>query len=193
MTVRPRYLLDDVLADLLSTRAGSVLSVNSLAVDLQVNFRTASHWVEKFEQLYHCFRIPPYQARQVAAVRKERKMYLWDWWGGADPGHRLENMVAVHLLKFCLYLQESGGHDVGLHFLRDQAGREVDFLISVGRDPWMAIEVKSGDPSPSRALSYFMERMKIPAVFLVSPRAGLDLEQRGVRLISLDRFLAALV
>ena len=182
-----------LLANLLPARVGSVLSVNSLAEDLQVNFRTASHWIETFEQMYYCFRVPPLQTSQLAAVRKERKMYLWDWSEVADPGHRLENLVAVHLLKFCTYLQESGGYDVELHFLRDQAGREVDFILSAGGRPWMAIEVKTGDPAPSRALSYVLQRMDIPETILVSRKPGLDVVRQGVRQISLDRFLAALV
>lgn len=182
-----------LLADLLPPRVGSVLSVNALAEDLQVNFRTASHWVDVFDQLYHCFRVPPYQTRQVAAVRKEKKLYLWDWSGISDPGHRLENLVAVHLMKFCTFLQEREGYDVRLYFLRDQTGREVDFLLTADGKPWVAVEVKSADEAPSRHLLYFTQRLAIPDVFQVCLKTGLDLAQQGVRRLSLDRFLAALV
>ncbi|MBP7864323.1 MAG: ATP-binding protein [Acidobacteria bacterium] len=182
-----------LLADLLPPRAGSVLSLNSLAEDLQVNFRTVSHWVEVFENLYHCFRVSPYQTRQVAAVRKAKKLYLWDWSEISDPGHRLENLVAVHLSKFSTCLQESEGYDVRLHFLRDQTGREVDFLLTADGKPWIAVEVKASDEAPSRNLLYFKQCLAIPHAFQVCPKTGLDLEQQGVRRLSLDRFLAALV
>ena len=47
--------------------------------DLQVNFRTVANWLDTFELFYYCFRIPPYQSKKIASVRKEKKLYLWDW------------------------------------------------------------------------------------------------------------------
>jgi len=50
---------------------------------------------------YYCFRIPPYQSKKIASVRKEKKLYLWDWSVIEEDGQRLENLVASHLLKYC--------------------------------------------------------------------------------------------
>ena len=80
-----------LLSDLLPERTSSILSINSLAEDLQVNFRTVANWLDTFELFYYCFRIPPYQSKKIAAVRKEKKLYLWDWSVIEEDGQRLEN------------------------------------------------------------------------------------------------------
>jgi len=46
-----------LMADMLPERVSSILSINSVAEDLQVNFRTASNWLDTFDELYYCFRI----------------------------------------------------------------------------------------------------------------------------------------
>ncbi len=93
-----------LLATLLPEKVASILSINALAKDLQVNFKTAAHWLEVFDNFYYTFRLAPYQTKQIASVRKEKKLYLWDWPLVAEKGPRVENMVALHLLKFCSYL-----------------------------------------------------------------------------------------
>jgi uncharacterized protein len=50
----------ELLAENLESRVGSPLSINNLASELQVNFRTAENWVSILELVYFCFRIAPY-------------------------------------------------------------------------------------------------------------------------------------
>ena len=45
------------------------------------------------------------------------------------PAARFENLIALHLLKLCHFLNDREGFDVQVHYLRDRAGREVDFLV----------------------------------------------------------------
>ena len=61
----------EMLADSLSDRIGSPLCVNNLSQDLQVNFRTAESWVSILERIYFCFRIAPFGAPEIKAVKKE--------------------------------------------------------------------------------------------------------------------------
>jgi len=82
-----------LLADILPDKTSSILSINSLAEDLQVNFRTIANWLDTFEQFYYCFRIPPFQSKKIAAVRKEKKLYLWDWSAIEEDGQKLENFI----------------------------------------------------------------------------------------------------
>jgi hypothetical protein len=35
--------------------------------------------------MYYCFRIPPYGAPKIRAVKKEQKLYLWDWSLVSEP------------------------------------------------------------------------------------------------------------
>jgi hypothetical protein len=47
----------------------------------------------------------------------------------------------------------------GLYFLRDKAGREVDFLVTRDNTPWVMVEVKSGSAKNlNPALAYFQNQ-----------------------------------
>ena len=151
-----------LLADILPDKTSSILSINSLAEDLQVNFRTVANWLDTFEQFYYCFRIPPFQSKKIAAVRKEKKLYLWDWSAIENDGQKLENFIAYHLLKFCNYLYSYEGYDIALSFLRDSTGKEVDFIVTFNNKPWFSVEVKNSDSTISKNLYYFRDKLSIP-------------------------------
>ena len=182
-----------LLADLLPEKVSSILSINSLAQDLQVNFRTISNWIDVFEQFYYCFRIPPFQSRKIASVRKEKKLYLWDWSQIQDEGARLENCVASHLLKFCNWLYEYEGHKASLSFLRDTTGKEVDFIVTIDNIPWFAVEVKNSDADVAKNLIYFKEKLSIPQTFQVVKKCNKERMQGGVLIINAATFLASFI
>jgi hypothetical protein len=59
--------------------------------------------------------------------------------------------------------------------------------------PWFCVEAKYQDQAISDHLGYFRDRLNIPYAFQVIRTPGIDSVRRGVRLISADRFLAALL
>ncbi|MCP5104071.1 MAG: ATP-binding protein [bacterium] len=181
-----------LLASLLPEKVASILSINSVANDLQVNFRTAADWLDVFDNFYYTFRLSPYQTKRIASVRKEKKVYLWDWPLVSERGPRVENIVALHLLKFCSYLYEYGGWKVSLMFLRDSTGREVDFLVTFDERPWFAVEVKTKDTKLSGGLVYFREKLEIPYCYQVVYDSDEDFIKSGIRVMPVSRFLAAL-
>ena len=79
---------------------GSPLSVNALREDLQVSHKSVSAWLRVFERLYAIFRLPPFGAPRIRAVKKEQKHYHLDWSLVPDESARFENLVACHLLKW---------------------------------------------------------------------------------------------
>jgi len=182
-----------LLADMLPEKTSSVLSINSLAEDLQVNFRTVANWLDTFEQFYYCFRIPPFQSKKIASVRKEKKLYLWDWSAIEEEGLKLENFVACHLLKFCDYLYSYEGYNVSLSFLRDSTGREVDFIVTFNNKPWFSVEVKNSDSSISKNLYYFRDKLSIPFNYQVVKKCKNDRIKNGVRVMPADKFLGGLI
>jgi predicted AAA+ superfamily ATPase len=182
-----------LLADLLPERSASLLSINSLAEDLQVNYRTVANWMKTFEQLYYCFTVPAYQTRKIAALKKARKMYLWDWTQIQEGGKRLENLVAGHLLKFTNYLHDQGGYAATLHYLRDVQGREVDFMLTIGHKPWLAVEVKLTELEVSRTLTAFKEKLNIPFAYQVVKNTQRDFMRNDVRVMPVAKFLSGLV
>jgi predicted AAA+ superfamily ATPase len=158
------------LVDLLPSKVGSPLSVKSLREDLQVDHKTAERWVQILENLYVCFRIPPYGTRAIRAVKKEQKLYLWDWSSVAEDGPRFENLVASQLLKYCHWIEDTEGHRMELRFLRDTDKREVDFVVLKNRAPLFAVECKSGEKAIGSAIRYFAERTPIPQFYQVHTR-----------------------
>lgn len=92
------------LAELLPEKVGSPLSIKSIAEDLGADFKTIKRWIGILDSLYYCFQIAPYGTSKIRAVKKEQKLYLWDFSKIEDKGIRFENMVACHLLKFCHFL-----------------------------------------------------------------------------------------
>ena len=156
-----------LLAELLPQRVGSVLSIANLRQDLSVAFETADKWVGIFENLYYCFRIMPYGMPHLRAVKKEKKLYLWDWSLCANESARFENLVASHLLKYCHFLQDTEGDAMSLRFLRDSHGREIDFVVLKNGKPEFAVECKSGERKLSKNIGYFSERTPIPRFYQV--------------------------
>ncbi len=71
--------LMELLANELPSRVGSPLSVKNLKETLQVAHETVARWLKILERMYFCFRISPYGAPRIRAVKKEQKLYLWDW------------------------------------------------------------------------------------------------------------------
>jgi uncharacterized protein len=155
------------LAEALPDRVGSPLSVKNLAQDLEVDFKTADRWIGILENLYYCYRIPPFGAPKIRAVKKEQKLYLWDWSQITDEGARFENLVASHLLKYCQYREDTEGYKMELRFLRDIDRREIDFVVLKDKKPLFAVECKTGEKQLSRHIPYFLERTSIPKFYQV--------------------------
>jgi predicted AAA+ superfamily ATPase len=155
------------LTDLLPSKVGSPLSIKSLREDLQIDHKTAERWLQILENLYVCFRLSPYGPPRVRAVKKRRKLYLWDWSSVEAGGSRLENMVASQLLKYCHWIEDTEGYSMELRYLRDTDKREVDFVVLKDRKPLFAVECKSGEKAVGSAIQYFAERTPIPRFYQV--------------------------
>jgi predicted AAA+ superfamily ATPase len=155
------------LAEELPNRVGSPLSLNSLSNDIEVDFKTIKRWLNILSSLYYSFQISPYGSPKIRAVKKEQKLYLWDWSQISSPGIRFENLVASHLLKYCHYMEDVEGYRMELRFLRDTDKREVDFVVLKEKKPIFAVECKQGEKSVSPHLFYFKNRTQIPHFYQV--------------------------
>ncbi len=146
---------------------GSPLSVASLSKLLQTAHDSIERWLAIFERLYVCYRIPPFGGTKIRAVRKEKKLYFWDWSRVSEGGGRFENMVASHLLKYCHWLEDTQGYAMELRYLRDTDQREIDFVVMREGQPEFAVECKTGDRQAAPACRYFRERTNIPRFYQV--------------------------
>ncbi len=182
-----------VLVQMLPDKVGSLFSVNSLREDLQVAHKTVSLWVDILERFYYHFRIYPWQSSVIKSLRKEPKIYLWDWSEVQDPAAKLENIVAAHLLKFCHFLSDVEGHKATLHYVRDKEQREVDFLVCIDNKPWFCVEVKTSFKGTATPLAYFGRKLNVPFLYQVVQEPHVDVLKGDIRVISADKFLGGLV
>ena len=156
------------MAELLILRAGSLLSLNNLREDLGVSLDSVRLWMEQLERLYFCYRIRPYAGKLARSLRREPKLYLYDWSELQDEGARFENLIASALLRWVHFAEDWGQTALGLHFIRDKEKREVDFLLTLDKKPALLIEAKRADVNPGPPLRYFSEKLgNIPRMVVV--------------------------
>ncbi len=182
--------LVDQLADLLPDRVGSPLSVNALREDLGVAFDTARGWLETLQRLYYLFELRPYAGKLARTLRREAKVYLYDHSLIEDAGARFENLVALHLRKLVDAWNDRGDGDFALWYVRDKERREVDFLITDGRKPWLLAETKLADATVSPALRHFRVRMEVPHAVQIVRSAVAGYRSDGVLVVPGSEFLA---
>ncbi len=155
------------MADILAERSGSQTKLSGLASDIHAAVDTVRRWVPLLESLHHCFVLPPYSARIANAIRKEPKVYWWDWSDVDDPGRRFETMVALHMRKAVDGWTDLGMGAFRLYYVRDKLQREVDFLVTRNRKPWLLVEAKTSDTTLSPALSYYHQKLNTTHAFQV--------------------------
>jgi predicted AAA+ superfamily ATPase len=96
---------------------------------------------------------------KLRAVKKEQKLYLWNWSLPQEDSIRFENMVAGHLLKWIHRRQDGFGEEWDLRYFRDTAGREVDFILTLDETPKLLLECKLSDTEIHPPLRYLKDRL----------------------------------
>ncbi|MCK5581458.1 MAG: ATP-binding protein [Candidatus Omnitrophica bacterium] len=139
----------EMLTSLIPERVGSFLSRATLREILEVSFDTIRRWLDYLKELYYVFELKPYTNSIARTLKKEGKIYLWDYSEIEAEGARFENMVASHLLKFCHFWTDNGYDNFELFCLRNKDKEEIDFLICRNKKPWLPVEVKLNDVKPS--------------------------------------------
>ena len=183
----------EALAEELPNRVGAPLSIRNLSLLLQAGHEAVERWVAILERMYLCFRVPPYGAARIRAVRKEQKLYMWDWSQVPGAGERFENLVASQLLKYCHLLEDTEGYRMELRFIRDTDLREVDFVVLQDTKPLFAVECKTGERKVNPAIRYFRARTPIRRFYQVHlGRKDFGNAEKDVRVIPFHTFCAEL-
>ncbi|MBM4318516.1 MAG: ATP-binding protein [Deltaproteobacteria bacterium] len=172
----------------------SPLSLNALREELQVSHKTVAGWVAILERLYAIFRLPPFGAPRIRAVKKEQKHYHLDWSLVPGEGPRFENLVACHLLKWVHHEQDVQGRDLELRYFRDTDGREVDFVVTDRRRPILLVECKWADAPVDRGLRYLAARLPGGEAWQISATGSKDhVTPEGIRVAPALALLGRLV
>lgn len=159
----------EILAENLIHQAGSLVNYSTLANSINVSVDTIRRWISSLESLYFSFSIRPWSTNIPKALRKQPKIYLWDWSLIPDTGSRNENFIACHLLKAAQWWTDIGLGSYQLYFIRDKEHREVDFLLTRANQPWLLVEVKSsGKAALTPHLARFQKKTGAPHALQVA-------------------------
>lgn len=135
----------EMLCSLLPEKVGGLFSLSSLREDLEAPHNTIKRWLNYLHELYYFFEVKPHSESVARSLKKEGKIYLWDWSEVQDEGARFENMVASHLLKACHYWSDLGYGRFELKTIRNKEKQELDFLILKNSKPFLTCETKLSD------------------------------------------------
>lgn len=187
----------EMLVSLLPERVAQPLSMRSLAEDLEVSVPTVKRWLNYLNELYYSYVLKPYSQSLKRSIKKEGKLYLWDWSEVPDPGARFENFIAGHLLKYCHYLTDTGVGKFELFYLRNIDKQEIDFLITYNNKPWLPIEAKANEDSPSSNWKIFLSQLPCQHAIQVVQKNNIYkkyyYDHSELLIISADKFLNCLV
>ncbi len=131
------------LLSIMPARIGSPLSINSIREDLEVNFLTAKNYIDYLCKTCVLFKVPPYSSKRHNLVKKEQKVYFYDWTLAGGDGPRFENYAAAELKARVDLWNDSQEDSYGLYFVRSRDGLETDFLIARNNIPWLLCEAKT--------------------------------------------------
>ena len=184
----------ELLAMRLPELVGSPLSINAVREDLQISHKTAASWIAVLERMYAVFRLAPFGAARIRAVKKEQKHYHFDWSLVPTDAARFENLVASHLLKWVHHEQDVQGRDLDLRYFRDGEGRETDFVVVEGRRPIRFVEAKWGDQEIDRGLRYLVGKFPGVEAWQIHATGSKDyVSPEGIRVSPAAALLAGLV
>lgn len=147
----------ELLTKLIEPRVGSLLNYQNLAGDLNCSVDSVRRWIRLLESLYYIYTIPPYTRNIKRSLRKMPKIYFWDWSEVPGEGARFENLIASNLLKAVHYWTDTGKGNFDLYYIRTKEKKEVDFLVTQDKAPFLLVEAKWKDTSPHGSLRYFQE------------------------------------
>jgi predicted AAA+ superfamily ATPase len=178
---------------LLRNRVGSPISYLSLAEDVAVSPTTVKKYIEILEALYVIFRVTPYVDNIARSILKEPKIYFFDTGlVQGDEGAKLENMIAISLLKNVYGKIDYQAQEYTLHYLRTKDGQEVDFALVHNETVEMMVEVKLSNDKIDKSLNYFKDKYQYPAIQIVKNLRNEYQSPHGIKILNAEKFLSQL-
>jgi uncharacterized protein len=168
----PELARIEMFAAVLPETVGGPYTCASLGRFLEAAIPTVKRWISYLNALYFVFEIKPWSKHIRRSLKREGKLYLWDYAEVKDEGGRFENMVALHLKKAVDYWNDSGQGEFELYYLRNRQAKEIDFLIVRDSEPWLPVEVKLSETTPAKNWATFLPQLPCPMGLQVVNRPG---------------------
>ena len=128
---------------LIPGRVGAPFSLKSAGEDLAVSYSAAKNYLRALALTYVVFSLKPYHQSLARAVRKEPKLYLFDWTRVEDPALRFENYVACELYHRAELWTLTTARRFEVFYVRTRDGKETDFLLARDGRPYLLVEAKA--------------------------------------------------
>lgn len=160
---------------LISGRLGQLCNASDIARNVGVDTTTIQAWIALFEQNGILRILPPYYANLNPRLIKTPKIYFEDaglavrlqGWSQFEPlllspyfGHLFENLVLSEITKFFI----NRGEQPEIYFVRSKEQVEVDFLLKLPNQRFVAIEVKTTPIDLTPRQAHLLESLKINIV-----------------------------
>jgi hypothetical protein len=139
-----------------------LLSINSIAEDTGSHHATITRWLDILKAIYLIFTLRPWHKNITRSIKKENKLYFYDWSNVPDAGRRFENLLAVNLIKLAARLSETGIGSFEIMHIRNKEKQEVDFVLVKNGKPFALFEAKESDSEISKAGLYFGKQLSVP-------------------------------
>jgi uncharacterized protein len=175
--------------ELLPSKVGSLLSINSIAQDTGYHHATISRWLDTLKAIYLLFTIRPWHKNVIRSIKKENKLYFFDWTNVPDDGCRFENLLAVSLIKLAARLTEIGLGTFEIMHIRNKEKQEIDFVMVKNNKPIALFEAKESDSNISKAGSYFSKQLSLPYFQIVRNCRNVEIFPGNCAVISATSFL----
>lgn len=174
---------------LLPDRIGAPLSINSLREDLEVHFSTVKTYLKYLILSYGLFELPPYARKNHRFIKKEKKIYFYDWTQARSESAQFENYAAMELKARVDFWNDSLEDRYGLFYVRTRDGAETDFLIARNGKPWLLVEAKLSETQIARHHSQHSHLLgNIPLVQVTKSSQQLKLEEKNFYVAPASRF-----
>ncbi len=153
------------LLKFLAFRTSSILSVSTMASDLNISFRKAEEYINVLRHTYVIHLLRPFHRNLVTELRKASKIYFSDMGlrnavinnfmsfdTRPDRGVLIENFVFRELL--------TGFEECTINYWRTTGKAEVDFILRKGEDYIAPIEVKLSRTKLGKSFYSFLKFYK---------------------------------
>ena len=154
--------------ELIRRNVGSPISFSSISRDIGISPTTVIKYIDILESLYIIFRVTPFSRNIARSILKSPKIYFFD--NGlviGNNGKRIENFVALSLLKHVYATYDYLGEKLSLNYLRTKDGKEIDFCLCKNDKIVEAIEVKNKRLNISKNLLYFCKKYSVKGIQVV--------------------------
>jgi len=185
---------------LIASRIGQLVNYSDIAKNVSVDVTTIQSWIAKLEQNALVRTLQPYSSNLNQRLIKAPKIYFEDvglasrfqGWTTFEPlytssqfGHLIENLALIELTRFF----QNRGLKPDIYFLRSKEKEEIDFLLKLSDNRWIAIEVKTTPTDFNEKQLKLLNSVKLNILekWILTPTENSEFNFKNSRVISFDQ------